>query len=114
MALETRPSTNDLLEEDDLGFTLEAEPDLEAYTRLLNEEVKQRDNFDEQFKSLGRYYNGPHPLIKCYNCNEFGHMSNGCPQPSSRVRCVYCGEVGHTAFNCNQVICFRCKGVTRR
>ena len=78
----------------------------------VGEEVpKPVDKLAAAFKNNGRYFEGPNPLIKCYNCNEYGHMSGTCPNPSYKFRCSYCGESGHTSYNCTQIVCHRCYGV---
>lgn len=75
------------------------------------EKKKPVDKLLTTFKTNGRYFEDPNPLIKCYNCNQYGHMSGTCPNPSYKFRCTYCGEQGHTAYSCSQVICHRCLGV---
>ena len=35
--------------------------------------------------------------VKCYNCNELGHMANKCPRP---VKCKKCKGEGHLAKAC--------------
>ena len=35
--------------------------------------------------------------IKCYNCNDFGHIARNCPHP---LVCRYCKEVGHLLPDC--------------
>ena len=78
----------------------------------VEEEVqKPVDTLAAAFKTNGRYFEGPNPLIKCYNCNEYGHMSGTCPNPCYKFRCSYCGESGHTSYNCTQIVCHKCYGV---
>lgn len=78
---------------------------------LEQEEKKPVDSLAAAFKTNGRYFEAPNPLIKCYNCNEYGHMSGTCPNPCYKFRCNYCGEPGHTAFHCTQIVCHKCYGV---
>ncbi|XP_036335434.1 uncharacterized protein LOC118745873 [Rhagoletis pomonella] len=40
--------------------------------------------------------------IKCFNCNEHGHIAVKCPQPQRKPRCTVCTKVGHEAKNCNK------------
>lgn len=37
---------------------------------------------------------------KCFNCNNFGHISTNCPQPQRRLKCTSCSKVGHEASQC--------------
>ncbi|XP_017489445.1 PREDICTED: uncharacterized protein K02A2.6-like, partial [Rhagoletis zephyria] len=39
--------------------------------------------------------------VKCYNCNEFGHIAAKCPQPQKKLRCSKCSKVGHDARKCS-------------
>ena len=75
------------------------------------QEKRQPDALVEAFKTNGRYFQSPNPLIKCYNCNEYGHMSGTCPNPCYKFRCNYCGQMGHTSYNCTQIVCHKCYGV---
>lgn len=40
--------------------------------------------------------------IKCFNCNEHGHIAVKCPQPQRKPRCTVCTKVGHEAKNCHK------------
>lgn len=41
--------------------------------------------------------------IKCYNCNETGHMSTKCPKPRrEKGSCFRCGKKGHVVTDCPQ------------
>ena len=75
------------------------------------EEEKPPDLLAGSFKTNGRYFEDPSPLVKCYNCNEYGHMSGSCSNINYKFRCNFCGESGHTSYNCIQVICHKCFGV---
>ena len=75
------------------------------------EEKRPKDTLVEAFKTNGRYFENPNPLIKCFNCNEYGHMSGTCPNQNYKFRCNYCGEPGHTSYNCTQIVCHKCYGV---
>ncbi|XP_036340627.1 uncharacterized protein LOC118749995 [Rhagoletis pomonella] len=39
--------------------------------------------------------------VRCFNCNEVGHIAAKCPQPSRRPRCSKCNKMGHEAKACN-------------
>lgn len=68
------------------------------------------DTLFKTFKTKGRYFEDPNPLIKCYNCNEPGHMSNSCPVHVKK-RCNLCRNKGHNAFDCPLMVCHRCLGI---
>jgi hypothetical protein len=44
-----------------------------------------------------------HNSIKCYNCNDGGHLSKDCPQPRRAPVCYKCNLEGHLARNCTTV-----------
>ena len=47
-----------------------------------------------------------HRVIRCYNCNRFGHISRPCPYNHS---CANCGGEECGAFDCNKApICSNC------
>ncbi|EFH67650.1 predicted protein, partial [Arabidopsis lyrata subsp. lyrata] len=65
------------------------------------------------FKGKGKMVKGSgsepkaNPLIECYSCGEFGHISRNCSVQKSSVMnefphitCYVCGEVGHYANKC--------------
>ncbi|OMJ77972.1 hypothetical protein SteCoe_22331 [Stentor coeruleus] len=100
------------LDENEGLFFVETTPiDIPSSPELIEEPKKPADTLVQAFKTNGRYFERPNPLIKCYNCNQYGHMSGTCPNPSYKFRCSYCGESGHTAFSCIQIICHKCMGV---
>jgi hypothetical protein len=39
--------------------------------------------------------------VRCYNCNELGHVSVNCTKPRRNV-CYNCGQAGHISRNCTQ------------
>ncbi len=56
--------------------------------------------------SVSEFVNGP---VRCFKCQEFGHIGSSC---RGKIRCVRCGG-GHTVMNCSsqdKPICFRCNG----
>ncbi|XP_053968466.1 uncharacterized protein LOC128869895 [Anastrepha ludens] len=38
--------------------------------------------------------------IKCFNCNEYGHIAANCPKPPRKERCAKCNKVGHDSKSC--------------
>lgn len=40
--------------------------------------------------------------VRCYNCNDHGHLSINCPKPQRRTRCYKCQRSGHIARNCTE------------
>lgn len=109
---------NDLLPQDDMTslFSIETVPN-ESISNLLHQSDSSEvssvsEDPLQSFKTSRRYFEGPNPIVKCFNCNEFGHMSSSCPNSCVKIRCVYCAEVGHTSFTCKQIICHRCLGVS--
>ncbi|XP_054745857.1 uncharacterized protein LOC129250245 [Anastrepha obliqua] len=46
--------------------------------------------------------NAKQTQVKCFNCNEYGHIAIKCPQPQKKVRCTVCTKIGHEAKNCNK------------
>ena len=43
--------------------------------------------------------------VRCYSCNQEGHISTSCPWG---VKCFQCQGLGHVAAHCPQVRCFAC------
>lgn len=39
--------------------------------------------------------------LKCYNCNEYGHMSKNCANKKEGLKCFKCYKFGHKANECN-------------
>ena len=38
--------------------------------------------------------------MACYNCRQYGHKKDACPQRSALVRCYECGASGHYSDHC--------------
>ena len=60
-------------------------------------------------------HRGPRGQVRCYGCNELGHIRRNCPNSNRRstyphhtqsglrsVTCYYCNQVGHYASHCTQ------------
>lgn len=55
-----------------------------------------------------RYFNTSSNItIKCFNCNEVGHMARNCPN-EIRVICHKCNMPGHFEWECFIMKCFKC------
>ncbi|UYV64551.1 hypothetical protein LAZ67_3001165, partial [Cordylochernes scorpioides] len=39
---------------------------------------------------------------KCFNCNQFGHITRDCPAPRTTLTCRGCGQTGHKERNCTR------------
>ncbi|XP_053949379.1 uncharacterized protein K02A2.6-like [Anastrepha ludens] len=40
--------------------------------------------------------------IKCFNCNDYGHIAAKCQRPQRKPRCTICKKTDHEAKNCNK------------
>lgn len=38
--------------------------------------------------------------VKCFNCNDMGHIAVNCPKPSRKSRCDKCKKIGHETKDC--------------
>ena len=56
-----------------------------------------------------RYYAPDRSGVRCYNCDQTGHMSFDCPKPRKMNPCHKCGNTGHQNRDCPDDICFNCK-----
>ncbi|CAH1723501.1 unnamed protein product [Aphis gossypii] len=41
--------------------------------------------------------------VRCYNCQQTGHISRDCDAPRKPLKCVICHQEGHTKKNCKTV-----------
>ncbi|KAL9978557.1 hypothetical protein ACROYT_G016089 [Oculina patagonica] len=76
-----------------------------------NWDLDQRDLEDSKAtKQRPRYYTPGKglPHVRCYNCNEKGHLSQNCPEPKKITVCFLCGGVGHVKRYCPNELCFNC------
>lgn len=40
--------------------------------------------------------------VKCFNCNEYGHLARSCRNEKKEVTCYRCGNTGHIAKRCEK------------
>ncbi|KAJ8945525.1 hypothetical protein NQ317_005406 [Molorchus minor] len=40
--------------------------------------------------------------MKCYNCDQFGHIAKNCSKEKRVYKCLRCGEEGHTPRHCSK------------
>lgn len=71
-----------------------------------DEEKKEDEN---KTKNNNRYFN-LNTSVKCFNCNEIGHISRRCPNEKITI-CNKCNKEGHTSYNCPDIKCFRCNKI---
>lgn len=56
-----------------------------------------------------RYFDGEEDLsLKCFNCNEVGHLATNCPNSTVFKPCWLCGSIGHPSHRCTRDLCYRC------
>lgn len=64
----------------------------------------------QETKTSQRYFQEPDPTLKCFNCNNFGHMSFSCPNQQKVKNCIFCAS-RHKFADCKEVLCHRCSTV---
>lgn len=91
-------------------------PKEEGEESLLSEEHDIEESEDGAFDKLNklkstRYWAEENPTIKCHNCQQFGHISKGCPNETKKKSCILCGKDTHESFDCNEKMCFKCNKI---
>ncbi len=77
-------------------------------TRDNNDESDNEfDIYNDIAHKKTRYYIPNNITVKCYNCNEVGHISDTCPNNTVLI-CTRCHENGHLSPDCDNFKCFRC------
>ncbi|XP_052264569.1 zinc finger CCHC domain-containing protein 7-like [Dreissena polymorpha] len=98
------------LSENDSNLEMNVEQtDLFAETR--NEDkwaISTADSHSAQLKGgvKGRYFKEG---LRCYNCNQVGHLSKNCPQPKKMPVCSLCSDSEHTSRTCPNIFCYNCE-----
>jgi hypothetical protein len=73
-----------------------------------SEEVKH--DYEDLKKKDVRYFTVSNITIRCYNCNEVGHISRNCPNEVI-IMCIRCQQKGHNEYDCPNIKCFRCNKI---
>lgn len=64
-------------------------------------EIKQQDIRQQQPGNMQMQNTNPSVHVKCFNCNEFGHISAACGKPRRPLNgCFRCGDSGHRVADC--------------
>jgi hypothetical protein len=76
-----------------------------------NESVSEDGkDYDSMRKKEARYFSINNITIRCFNCNEVGHMSRDCPN-ELEINCIRCNRKGHYDWECPNIKCFRCNQI---
>jgi hypothetical protein len=71
------------------------------------------DNVADLRKKEFRYFQTNNITIRCFNCDEVGHIARNCPNEVIKS-CTRCNEPGHDDTNCPNVKCFKCNRIGHR
>ncbi len=86
----------------------------EANTQAQSSDSSDEDDeLTRMRKQAPRYFLTANISIKCYNCDEVGHMSRNCPN-ARRLFCNKCSKYGHLEENCPNMKCFKCNRIGHR
>ncbi|XP_024200388.1 cold shock protein 1-like [Rosa chinensis] len=58
-------------------------------------------DFRGKGKAIAEGSNAPDVPLRCFNCNELGHVARKCVKPKCR-KCYKCGQKGHVVRECTQ------------
>ena len=72
--------------------------------------ASSEDNYEKMKQKDLRYYAISNITMKCFNCNEVGHMSRNCPHDLI-INCTRCNGKGHDDFDCPNIKCFKCNRI---
>jgi hypothetical protein len=78
------------------------------YQSSSSEEIN--NDYEEMKKKDYRYFDVSNITIKCYNCDEVGHISKNCPSEQVII-CLRCQQKGHLSQDCPNIKCFRCNQI---
>jgi hypothetical protein len=85
--------------------------------KIENEDFKEALDSDDQLdyenlrKKDARYFLIGNITIKCFNCDEVGHLSRNCPNEIVLHTCLRCNTKGHSEYDCPNVKCFKCNKI---
>lgn len=63
---------------------------------------KVMSHTEETATSVNQTNNWRRREVRCYNCDEVGHMADNCPKQQRRMRCHKCQQTGHAARDCRE------------
>jgi len=72
--------------------------------------ASSEDNYEKMKHKDLRYYAISNITMKCFNCNEVGHMSRNCPHDLI-ITCTRCNGKGHDDYDCPNIKCFKCNRI---
>jgi hypothetical protein len=69
-------------------------------------------NFINHFLPVSKLQRYGARKIRCFNCNQWGHMKEACPDKIKPPKCSMCGVAGHLMDYCPRAICLNCGSKT--
>ena len=91
--------------EDEVVVILDKKEADKAQSSSSSSEVIQ--DYQDMMKKDVRYFTTSNISIRCFNCNEVGHVARNCPN-ELMITCLRCQQKGHNEYDCPNVKCFKC------